>query len=76
MGEWGAMVRDLADYDPGRYAQVLKWPLAEALSAYEAGLKADAAHDYETQVKVWSTLAATGATKEKKPPKLPDILKG
>lgn len=70
------MIRDLAGHDPERYAAIMKWPLAEALGAYEARLKNDARRDYGLEVTVWATLAAQGASKSKKAPELPEILKG
>lgn len=57
------------------YAAVLKWPLAEALLSYEHRLKERARHDWEVATQQWAALAATGATKQKKPPDLPKILR-
>ena len=65
----------MAGWDLSRYAEVIKWPLAEALASYEARLRESARRDYQTEVLVWSTLAATGATKQRKPPELPAILR-
>jgi hypothetical protein len=68
-------VRELADYDPGRYAQILRYPAGEALMAYEHRLRQQTRQDYDRAVQIWATLAATGATKSKRPPELPAILK-
>lgn len=58
-----------------RYAEVLDWPLAEALAAYENKLREDARRDYHVEYLAWAVLAATGATRRKRPPDLPAILK-
>ncbi len=58
-----------------RYEEVLGWALGEALAAYENRLRDDARRDYHVQFLSWSVLAATGATKNRKPPELPAILK-
>jgi len=68
-------VRELAGYYVSRYAEITKWPLAEALVAYENKLREDARRDYQVEYLAWASLAATGATKRKKPPELPAILK-
>jgi hypothetical protein len=69
-------VRELSGHDPGRYAAVLRYPAAEALEAFEARLRQVARQDYHMAVQVWAALAATGATKRKKPPDPPAILRG
>lgn len=74
-GEWGQLVRELAGYDVARYAEITRWPLAEALAAYENKLREDARRDYQVQYLAWAVLAAAGATKRKRPPDLPEILK-
>jgi hypothetical protein len=68
-------VRELAAYDVARYAEITRWPLAEALAAYENKLREDARRDYQVEYLAWATLAATGATKRKRPPEVPAILK-
>lgn len=69
------MVRELAGGDVARYEDVLGWPLGDALAAYEDRLRDDAQRDYYVRFLSWSVLAAMGATKSKKPPELPGILK-
>jgi hypothetical protein len=69
------LVRELAGYDFARYAEITRWPLAEALVAYENKLREDARRDYHVEYLAWAVLAATGATKRKKPPEVPAILK-
>lgn len=69
------MIRELAGYDPRRYEEILDWPVAEALAAFEARLKEEARHSYTLACQMWAALAATGATKKRKPPELPAILK-
>lgn len=68
-------MRELAGYDVSRYAEITKWPLAEALAAYENKLREDARRDYQVEYLAWAVLASTGATKRKKPPELPPVLK-
>lgn len=69
------MVRQLADYDAARYAEILRWPLVEALLAYEHRLRAQAQRRYDMQLLTWCILVQSGATKRKRPPELPAILK-
>jgi hypothetical protein len=59
----------------GRYQEVLRYPAGEALAAYQHRLREQAKHDYELNCQIWAALAATGATKQKKPPEVPAILK-
>lgn len=54
---------------------MLRWPLGEALLAYEQQLKADAQHDYELRMLLWAALNSSGMSKRKKAPELPAILK-
>ena len=69
------MVRELADHEVARYAEIIRWPLAEALLAYEQRIRADARRKYEIDYLAWCILAQSGATKRKRPPELPAILK-
>jgi hypothetical protein len=69
------VIREIAGHDPGRYREVLKWPIGEALKSYEFRLRQQARQEYHAAVQVWAVLAATGATKQKKPPEPPAILK-
>lgn len=68
------MVRELASYDVSRYGEILRWPLAEALLAYEHRLRAQAQHAYDLRLLGWYILVQSGATKRKRPPALPAIL--
>jgi hypothetical protein len=74
-GEWGPVVRTLASYDPGRYHAVLRYPAGEALMAYEQKLRDEASRQHQAACQVWATLAATGASKNKRAPEPPAILK-
>jgi hypothetical protein len=65
----------LAGYAVDRYPQVLKYPAGEALAAYQHLLREQARREYELSCQIWAALAATGATKQRKPPELPAILK-
>ena len=66
------MVRELAEYRVERYSQVVKWPLAEALAAYEARLKDDAQRAYIVDYIAWNIRAQAGS--KEKAPQLPAIL--
>lgn len=68
------MVRELAGYDWPRMQRVLRWPLREALLAYENLLETEAREVYTHEVTVWSILAPH-QKKKSKPPKLPKILR-
>jgi len=74
-GDWGGLLRALAQHDYSRYADVLRWPLLEALESYEQMLRDDARRQYDFDFLVWAIIAQ-GASKKPKPPKLPAILKG
>lgn len=67
-------MRALAGNDPGRYEQVLDWPVAEAMEAYQQMLRREAGQQYKLQVLMWAVLAQSGATRQKRPPKPPKIL--
>lgn len=75
LGEYGDLIRELAGYDVARYQEILDWPLGEALAAFEHQLREDARRDYAVATLAWAALAATGASKRKKPPQPPAILK-
>ena len=69
------MIRELAGYEVGRYGEVLGYPAGEALKAFEYRLRERAREDYRMACQVWAALAATGATKQRKPPEPPAILR-
>lgn len=69
------MLRTLAGYDVSRYPEVLRWPLLEALESYQHRLRDQVRQQYEIACQVWASLAATGATKRKRPPEPPAILR-
>lgn len=69
------MVRVIAEYNVARYPEVLRWPLAEGLLAFEHRMKQDARHDYELQLVTWAILAQSGASRQKSPPDIPALLK-
>ncbi len=66
------MVRELADYRFERYRQIMQWPAAEALAAYEARLKENARQHYLVEYIAWNIRAQAGG--KEKPPKVPAIL--
>ncbi len=74
LGEWGLVLRVVADWDPERIAARALWPLRELLLAYVAFLKRQALERYENDVQVWATLAPH-QDQASKPPRLPKILR-
>ncbi len=69
------MVRELAGFDWDRAKRVMRWPLREALLAFEHLMEARAREVYAQEVSVWAQLAPH-QKKPPKPPKPPKILKG
>jgi hypothetical protein len=65
----------LAGFDPAKYSAVCRWPMTEALVSLERLLVDEAADSYRFQVLQWAILAQSGATKEKKPPRPPELLR-
>lgn len=72
-GEWGDVVRELADYQVDRYVTVSRWPLAECLVAYESRLKRHAARNHQMAVITWAIGAQAGS--KARQPEQPDVLK-
>lgn len=68
------MVRELADYKPTAIAEVLRWPIREALIAYRVRMRASALHDWERELATWAAIAPH-STKKNEPPKPPPILR-
>ena len=65
------IVRELAEYQVDRYPAVLRWPIGEALMAYEAKLKADAQNDYAVQLQI---AASAGVKAPDMPPILREVI--
>jgi hypothetical protein len=65
-------VRTLAEFKIEKYQDVFRWPLAEALVAFEEKLKQDAQQGYIVEYISWNIRAQAGS--KEKPPRLPDIL--
>lgn len=61
-------MRELSNWDPIAARQVLKWPLREALLAYEHKMRLEASEEHRYQMLLWAPLAANSATKVKPPP--------
>jgi len=74
LGEWGLIVRVVAEWDPDRAADRFLWPLRELLLAYLAILKEQAQKRYELDLTIWATLAPHQKTPGS-PPKVPKILR-
>jgi hypothetical protein len=73
LGEWGHVIRTLADYDPDALERVLHWPIREGLMAYQARLRREAAQRYSEELTIWAILAPH-TKKRSKPPQRPRIL--
>jgi hypothetical protein len=74
LGEWGLVVRVVADWDPARVHERLLWSLRDLLLAYLAILRRDALERYQHDLAVWATLAPHQKSPGS-PPKPPRILK-
>lgn len=74
LGEWGLVVRVVADWDPARTTEWLMLPLRDLLLAYLSILKQQAQERYELDLQVWAALAPHQKTPGK-PPNLPRILR-
>lgn len=70
LGPWGGLIRELADWDPGRYDEVARRPLAEALLAAWIRARELAVEQRRFEVLSWQ-LGGSG-----RPPELPEILRG
>ncbi|MBS0364903.1 MAG: hypothetical protein JSR67_03655 [Proteobacteria bacterium] len=68
-------MRELAGYDVDRMRQVVRWPLRDALLAYQHMRRDSAREQYLHDVRVWASIAPHSA-KKIDPPKVPAILKG
>lgn len=68
------MIHELADYDPTRIRQVLKWPMREAMLCYLNQLKKAALEAWRHDTLCYSVIAPH-STKPGKPPSPPRILR-
>jgi len=73
-GDWNGIARELAGFDPVRLRDVIRWPLREALLAYERLLRLEAQEAYDAELLRFAILAPW--SKDAKPPKVPPILRG
>jgi hypothetical protein len=74
LGEWGLVVRVVADWEPARIRERLLWPLRDLLLAYLSILKREALDRYHHDLEVWAMLAPHQKTPGS-PPRPPRILK-
>lgn len=74
LGEWGLVVRVVADWDPDRMKERFLWPLRELLLAYVAILKSEAQERYQNDLAIWAMLAPHQKNPGS-PPKAPKILR-
>jgi hypothetical protein len=68
------MIRELAAYQPGQYAAVLRWPMREALIAYREKMIASARAAYKHELTLWAAIAPHNP-KKTDAPKPPAILR-
>jgi hypothetical protein len=69
-------VRELANWEPDHYERVLRWPLREALLAFEQKLKREAREDYQQELMRFAIRSPWIAkSSERKPPDPPPILR-
>jgi hypothetical protein len=68
------MVRELADYQPDRIAEVLRWPLREACLGYRERMFAAARASYKHELSLWASIAPH-SSKKSEPPQPPAILR-
>lgn len=66
-------MRELAGWDPDRVRVVARWPLREALWAWEERVKSKAFEQWRFDVLCWALLAPH-RKKPGKPPRQPKIL--
>jgi hypothetical protein len=68
------MVRELAEYQPDRIAEVLRWPLREACIGYREKMLSAARATYRHELSLWASIAPHSG-KKSEPPKPPPILR-
>ena len=68
-------MRELAGWQPPRYPAVARWPLREALLAFEQRLKREARDDYRHELLRFAMREPWLGKGDRKPPKPPDILR-
>lgn len=67
------MVAELAGWDPVASAQIERWPLRDALLAFEAILRRRAHESYERALDRYAAIAPHN--KDARPPAVPPILR-
>jgi hypothetical protein len=65
----------MAGYDPGRYDEVMDWPLRDLFLGFIDRLRDQARRNYEVELIVWAVLAPH-QKRQSKAPDLPEILRG
>jgi hypothetical protein len=75
LGEWSAVVREVADYDLDRAERIARtWPVDDVLHAYLDRLRRTAVEEHRNALVVWASLAPH-LKKRTPPPATPAILK-
>jgi hypothetical protein len=65
----------MAGFDPGRYAEVMDWPLRDLFLGFIERLRDQARRNYEVEMLIWATLAPH-QKRQQKPPDVPALLRG
>ena len=74
LGDFEALIRQVAAGDADRLRLVMAWPLRDIMLAYVECMKAAAQRGYEIEMLVWSSLAPH-QRKKTDPPAIPRILR-
>jgi hypothetical protein len=74
VGDWDALVRELAGHDPARMVAVVRWPVREALLAYVDRMKQAELEQFRWNTLTW-WVSADKVKKPGKPPAVPPILR-
>lgn len=64
----------MAGHDPGRFDEVMDWPLRDLFLGFLERVQERARQNYQTELLVWAALAPH-QKRQSKPPDLPAVLK-
>jgi hypothetical protein len=67
------MVRECANWRPGCFPRVMRWPLRDLFQWYLAILCERARQEYQASLVIWA-IQQSVATKAIKPPDVPEVL--
>lgn len=72
LGDFDAVIRELAEHNPSLIKAVMQYPIRDGLLLLEYKMKQQAVENFKHQQIVWAMLAPH--SKDAKPPELPDFL--